>query len=155
MVLSVDVRRRPSAGTERGHARRHERATRARWEVVTPGGRNPTGRDAVEWVREGVERGAGEVLLTSIDSDGTRGGYDLALLRAVTAAVPVPVIASGGAGEPAHLAAAARGGRRGRARRLDLPPGPPTPSTTSRRRWRRRASPVRREPRADEMEGVA
>jgi cyclase len=76
------------------------------WEVVTRGGRHATGRDALAWIREGVERGAGEILLTSIDRDGTQGGYDLDLIGQVAAAVPVPVIASGGAGEPGHLVAA-------------------------------------------------
>ena len=75
-------------------------------EVVTHGGRNPRGRDAVDWSREAVERGAGEILLTSIDADGTRNGYDLDLTRAVAKAVEVPVVASGGAGEAAHLAEA-------------------------------------------------
>jgi cyclase len=80
------------------------------WQVVTHGGRRGTGRGAVGWAVEGVERGAGEILLTSIDADGTRGGYDLELIRRVSAAVPVPVIASGGAGEPAHLAEALEAG---------------------------------------------
>ena len=75
-------------------------------EVVTHAGRTPRGRDAVDWSREAVERGAGEILLTSIDADGTRAGYDLALTRAVAGAVEVPVIASGGAGETRHLAEA-------------------------------------------------
>ena len=75
-------------------------------EVVTHAGRSPRGRDAVGWAREAVERGAGEILLTSIDADGTRSGYDLELTRAVAAAVEVPVIASGGAGEARHLAEA-------------------------------------------------
>jgi cyclase len=75
-------------------------------EVVTHAGRTPRGRDAVGWAREAVERGAGEILLTSIDADGTRAGYDLALTRAVADAVEVPVIASGGAGETRHLAEA-------------------------------------------------
>ncbi len=75
-------------------------------EVVTHGGRRPRGIDAVEWAREAVERGAGEILLTSIDADGTRAGYDLELTRAVAEAVTVPVIASGGAGETRHLAEA-------------------------------------------------
>jgi cyclase len=75
-------------------------------EVVTHGGRTPRGRDAVEWAREAVARGAGEILLTSIDADGTRAGYDLELTGAVAAAVRVPVIASGGAGEARHLAEA-------------------------------------------------
>ena len=73
-------------------------------EVVTHAGKTPRGRDAVDWAREAVERGAGEILLTSIDADGTREGYDLELTRAVSEAVDVPVIASGGAGEAAHLA---------------------------------------------------
>ena len=75
-------------------------------EVVTHAGRTPRGRDAVDWSREAVERGAGEILLTSIDADGTRAGYDLELTRAVAGAVEVPVIASGGAGETRHLAEA-------------------------------------------------
>jgi len=75
-------------------------------EVVTHAGREARGRDAVDWAREAVERGAGEILLTSIDADGTRAGYDLALTRAVADAVDVPVIASGGAGETRHLAEA-------------------------------------------------
>ena len=75
-------------------------------EVVTHAGRNPRGRDAVDWAREATERGAGEILLTSIDADGTRAGYDLELTGAVAAAVETPVSASGGAGETRHLAAA-------------------------------------------------
>ena len=75
-------------------------------EVVTHAGRTPRGRDAVGWAREAVDRGAGEVLLTSIDADGTRSGYDLQLTRAVADAVEAPVIASGGAGETRHLAEA-------------------------------------------------
>jgi cyclase len=73
------------------------------WEAYVAGGRTPTGRDAVEWAREGVQRGAGEILLTSMDRDGTKDGYDLELLGAISGAVDVPVIASGGAGEPQHL----------------------------------------------------
>ena len=73
-------------------------------EVVTHAGSRPRGRDAVEWAREAVAHGAGELLLTSIDADGTRAGYDLELTGAVAGAVDVPVIASGGAGEAAHLA---------------------------------------------------
>ncbi len=82
-----------------------------RWEVYTHGGRCPTGRDAVAWAVEAVERGAGEVLLTSMDADGTRDGYDVALTRAVAEAVPVPVIASGGAGAPEHFAVVLTEGR--------------------------------------------
>jgi len=73
-------------------------------EVVTHAGRNPRGRHAVDWAQEAVARGAGEILLTSIDADGTRAGYDLALTASVSDAVSVPVIASGGAGEAKHLA---------------------------------------------------
>ena len=80
------------------------------WEVYVAGGRTPTGRDAVAWAREGVERGAGEILLTSMDRDGTTDGYDLALTGAVADAVGVPVIASGGAGSPDHLVEALRAG---------------------------------------------
>jgi imidazole glycerol-phosphate synthase subunit HisF len=80
------------------------------WEVFVAGGRTPTGRDAVAWAVEGTRRGAGEILLTSMDRDGTNDGYDLPLTGAVAAAVDVPVIASGGAGELEHLAQALRGG---------------------------------------------
>jgi len=74
-----------------------------RWQVYTHGGRRGTGRDAVQWAIEAVHRGAGEILLTSMDRDGTRSGFDLALTRAVAEAVPVPVIASGGVGTLEHL----------------------------------------------------
>jgi cyclase len=80
------------------------------WEVFVAGGRTPTGRDAIAWAREGVERGAGEILLTSMDRDGTNDGYDLGLTRAVAEAVGVPVIASGGAGELDHLVDALQAG---------------------------------------------
>ena len=80
------------------------------WGVYVAGGRTPSSRDAVSWAREGVERGAGEILLTSMDRDGTTEGYDLALTGAVAAAVGVPVIASGGAGELEHLVTALQGG---------------------------------------------
>jgi imidazole glycerol-phosphate synthase subunit HisF len=86
VVLAIDAKRRDGG-----------------FEVYVAGGRTPTGRDAVAWAREAVERGAGEILLTSMDRDGTKDGYDLGLVRAVSEAVDVPVIASGGAGEPAHL----------------------------------------------------
>jgi cyclase len=75
-----------------------------RWEIFTHGGRKPTGIDAVEWARKVVEFGAGEILLTSMDRDGTKVGFDLALTRAVSEAVHVPVIASGGVGNLDHLA---------------------------------------------------
>ena len=73
------------------------------WEVHVAGGRTPAGRDAVEWAREAVERGAGEILLTSMDRDGTKDGYDLPLTSAISQAVDVPVIASGGVGRPEHM----------------------------------------------------
>jgi len=79
------------------------RTNRGTWEVFTHGGRTATGRDAVEWAREAAERGAGELLVTSMDTDGHQGGYDLPLLRAIRDAVHVPVIASGGAGTLEHF----------------------------------------------------
>ncbi|HEY8759895.1 MAG TPA: imidazole glycerol phosphate synthase subunit HisF [Candidatus Dormibacteraeota bacterium] len=91
MVLAIDARRRVDGPG---------------WEVFSHGGRRATGLDAVEWAREGERRGAGEILLTSMDRDGTRDGYDLALTAEVSAAVRLPVIASGGAGTSAHLYAA-------------------------------------------------
>lgn len=75
-----------------------------RWIVYTHGGRKPTSLDAIEWAKEVVRRGAGEILLTSMDRDGTKDGYDIQLTRAVSEAVEVPVIASGGVGTPQHLA---------------------------------------------------
>jgi len=95
VVLAIDAKERPGDGG---------------WDAYVAGGRRPAGRDAVDWAREGVERGAGEILLTSMDRDGTSDGYDLALTAAVSEAVPVPVIASGGAGELEHLADALRAG---------------------------------------------
>ena len=79
------------------------RAAGQGWEVYTHGGRRPTGRDAVEWAREATRLGAGEILLTSMDRDGTKDGYDLELTRAIATGVDVPVIASGGAGSLEHL----------------------------------------------------
>jgi cyclase len=79
------------------------RADGSGWEVYTHGGRRPTGLDAVEWAARVEQLGAGEILLTSMDADGTQDGYDLALTAAVSRAVSIPVIASGGAGSPAHL----------------------------------------------------
>ena len=88
VVLAIDAKRREDGSG---------------WEVFVAGGRTPTGLDAVAWAREGAERGAGEILLTSMDRDGTNDGYDLPLTHAVAAAVTIPVIASGGAGELDHL----------------------------------------------------
>lgn len=76
----------------------------SRWEVYVDGGRTPTGLDAITWAKNGVARGAGEILLTSMDADGTLSGYDLELTRQIVDAVPVPVIASGGAGKMEHFA---------------------------------------------------
>jgi cyclase len=81
-----------------------------RWEIFTHGGRNPTRLDAIDYAREVVSLGAGEILLTSMDRDGTKQGYDIALTRAVSGAVPVPVIASGGAGKLDHMVEGIRDG---------------------------------------------
>jgi imidazole glycerol-phosphate synthase subunit HisF len=86
------------------------KARQASWEAYVAGGRTPTGRDAVAWAREAVERGAGEILLTSMDRDGTNAGYDLELTGAVASAVDVPLIASGGAGRLEHLTEALEAG---------------------------------------------
>ncbi len=82
-----------------------------RWEVYTHGGRKTTGLDAVEWAKDAVVRGAGELLVTSMDTDGHQKGYDIPMLRAISDAVTVPVIASGGAGGPEHMLAALTDGR--------------------------------------------
>ncbi|MHB1262538.1 MAG: imidazole glycerol phosphate synthase subunit HisF [Thermoplasmatota archaeon] len=82
----------------------------ARWNVFTHGGRRDTGRDAVAWAREAAALGAGEILLTSMDADGTRDGYDLELTRAVAASVAIPVVASGGCGQASHMADAFQAG---------------------------------------------
>ncbi|PXW17366.1 imidazole glycerol phosphate synthase subunit HisF [Paraburkholderia caballeronis] len=95
IVVAIDAKRVPDAG---------DASAAPRWEVFTHGGRKPTGIDAVEWARKMAELGAGEILLTSMDRDGTKSGFDLALTRAVSDAVPVPVIASGGVGGLQHLA---------------------------------------------------
>jgi cyclase len=87
VVLAIDAKRRPDGS----------------YEAYLAGGRTATGRDAIAWAREGAERGAGEILLTSMDRDGVQDGYELTLTRMVSEAVDVPVIASGGAGDPQHL----------------------------------------------------
>src|SRR5207244_11709851 len=84
-------------------ARREGRGTRQRWGVYTHGGRRPAGRDAVAWAREVVTLGAGEILLTRMDRDGTKDGYDIELTRAISDSVGIPVIASGGAGKLEHF----------------------------------------------------
>jgi imidazole glycerol-phosphate synthase subunit HisF len=94
MVLAIDARRRGDGG----------------WEVVVDGGRTPTGRDALAWAEDAARRGAGELLVTSMDADGQRTGYDLELVEAMTRAVDVPVIASGGAGSREHFVAACQAG---------------------------------------------
>jgi cyclase len=99
VVLAIDAKARQAGDDET-----------AVWEAYLAGGRTPTGYDVVSWACEGVERGAGEILLTSMDRDGTSDGYDLALTRAVSEAVSVPVIASGGAGELEHLTDALNAG---------------------------------------------
>lgn len=96
LVLSLDARRADWAPSG--------------FEVTTHGGRRPAGRDAVEWAKEAVDRGAGEVLLNSMDADGTTDGFDIGMIRAVRAVVDVPLIASGGAGTTAHFVEAARAG---------------------------------------------
>jgi cyclase len=92
IVVAIDAKRLPTEDPEQ-----------ARWEVYINGGRLPTGRDAVAWAREAEDRGAGEILLTSMDADGTQAGYDISLLRAIVSVVSIPVIASGGAGKLEHF----------------------------------------------------
>ncbi|MFM9379251.1 imidazole glycerol phosphate synthase subunit HisF [Gordonia sp. VNK21] len=102
IVLSVDAR----TFVPRDDAQ----ATPSGWEVTTHGGRTGTGIDAVEWARRGEELGVGEILLNSMDADGTKNGFDLAMIEAVRAAVSIPVIASGGAGLPGHFPPAVQAG---------------------------------------------
>ena len=110
IVVAIDARARRSAsgGTAASASRaRHEAsgemARKIGWEVYTHGGRRPTGRDALRWAQEATGLGAGEILLTSMDRDGTKDGYDLELTRTISTGVDVPVIASGGAGSLEHL----------------------------------------------------
>ncbi len=103
-VLAVDARRCSQPASSGAPA------SAPGFEVYVHGGRTPTGKDTVAWVREGVDLGAGEILLTSMDRDGTKDGYDIALTRAVADAVNVPVIASGGCGTVAHMAEALTAG---------------------------------------------
>ena len=102
IVVAIDARAGGSASRGRGTDEASGEIVR-KWEVFTHGGRRPTGRDAVAWAQEAAALGAGEILLTSMDRDGTKDGYDLELTSAVAAAVPIPVIASGGAGSLDHL----------------------------------------------------
>ncbi|MGO9217510.1 MAG: imidazole glycerol phosphate synthase subunit HisF [Streptosporangiaceae bacterium] len=117
VVLSVDARRIPASDTEGSaagglprQAPGDHRPGPARFEVTTHGGRRGTGIDAVEWAARGAELGVGEILLNSMDADGTKAGFDLELIRGVRAVVDVPIIASGGAGELAHFAPAVGAG---------------------------------------------
>ncbi|HEV3070768.1 MAG TPA: imidazole glycerol phosphate synthase subunit HisF [Solirubrobacteraceae bacterium] len=122
VVLAVDAKMRvdgvdgtgtadsSGAGMAGGSRTGAGMADGSQWEAYVAGGRKATGREVLTWVREAVERGAGEILLTSMDRDGTSDGYDLALTGAVSEAVDVPVIASGGAGELEHLAQALQAG---------------------------------------------
>ena len=110
VVLAIDAKARAVRGHKALSRVARRAGIRTGWEAYLAGGRTATGRDVVEWAREATERGAGEILLTSMDRDGTNDGYDLALTEAVSAAVEVPVIASGGAGELEHLAQALRAG---------------------------------------------
>ncbi|UIK89750.1 imidazole glycerol phosphate synthase subunit HisF [Arthrobacter polaris] len=98
LVLSVDARRTQDGMTPSG------------FEVTTHGGRKGTGIDAIEWAKEAADRGVGEILLNSIDADGTKEGFDLELIRLVRAAVHIPIIASGGAGKPEHFPPAVAAG---------------------------------------------
>ncbi len=106
IVIAIDAKRRVLSRRPGVPASRRQRG----WEVYIHGGRTPTGLDVVAWAKKAVKLGAGEILLTSMDADGTKAGYDTALLKAVCDAVPVPVIASGGAGKPEHFFDAFRAG---------------------------------------------
>jgi imidazole glycerol-phosphate synthase subunit HisF len=101
VVVAIDARRRRSS--DANQASDEEGPSGGRWKVYSHGGRRPAGRDAVAWAQEVADLGAGEILLTSMDRDGTRSGYDLALTRSVADAVTVPVVASGGVGTLDHL----------------------------------------------------
>jgi cyclase len=105
VVVAIDARQRPTAGDDGGAA-----AAEVTWEVVVKGGREATGLDVLGWAERAVELGAGELLVTSMDRDGTGDGFDTALLRAITSRVGVPVIASGGAAGPGDFVAAVRDG---------------------------------------------
>jgi imidazole glycerol-phosphate synthase subunit HisF len=106
IVLSVDARTVPDGSTPTPMSARAKSMTASGWEVTTHGGRRGTGIDAIEWAARGAELGVGEILLNSMDFDGTKAGFDLPMLHAVRAAVTVPVIASGGAGAVEHFAPA-------------------------------------------------
>jgi len=110
-VLSIDIMRDPPTGTVRGAEGSSLPPVESGWRVFTHGGRRPTGIDAIEWVKRGVELGAGELVANSMDADGRQTGYDTELLRTISEVVNVPVIASGGAGTLEHLREAAAEGK--------------------------------------------
>jgi cyclase len=110
VVLAIDAKARTDRGARHDDGHQGTDAPAPEWQAYLAGGRTATGRDVTEWAKEAVERGAGEILLTSMDRDGTSDGYDLPLTSAVSGAVSVPVIASGGAGELSDLADALRAG---------------------------------------------
>ena len=110
VVHAIDAKRRVRSASGLGGPDAGSTPATLRWEAYVAGGRTPTGQDAVAWASAGVELGAGEILLTSMDQDGAQTGYDLELIGAVSAAVGVPVIASGGAGELDHLVDGLRAG---------------------------------------------
>jgi len=103
IVVAIDAKRMPSAEHRMSNSSFDIRHSTLTWEVYTHGGRTPTGKDAIAWAQEAERRGAGEILLTSMDRDGTKQGYDVALTKAIAAAVRIPVIASGGAGTLEHF----------------------------------------------------
>ncbi len=110
IVVAIDAKRVPGSGfrvpseeSVKLETRNSKLETSVKWEVFTHGGRNPTGLDAVEWALKMEQFGAGEILLTSMDRDGTKDGYDIQLTRAISEAVGIPVIASGGVGNPEHM----------------------------------------------------
>jgi cyclase len=111
MVLPAETDAKPPSSEEKILPAANCLLPTAQWEVYTHGGRNPAGLDAVEWAKRVEELGAGEILLTSMDADGTKDGYDLELTRAISEAVAIPVIASGGAGTLEHLYQAFKEGK--------------------------------------------
>lgn len=110
IVLAMDVKRVPAQPTD-GHASGNSVTSEAPWQVYTHGGRTPTALDPVKWARQATGLGAGELLVTSMDADGQQTGYDLPLLAAISDAVSVPVIASGGAGNEQHMLDALTSGK--------------------------------------------
>ena len=103
IVVAIDAKRVTSGQWPVASEAASKPTRHLKWEVHTHGGRTPTGKDAVEWAKEAEQRGAGEILLTSMDRDGTKAGYDVELTKAIASAVSIPVIASGGAGSSEHF----------------------------------------------------